>query len=256
MTDAPLDIDALIGDDDELMFGEVATPPAPAEIKAPKAKKPRAPKKTSEAIAPTGAIASTETAAPFPAAAAEPVDPPAPVPRPGDVSAGSPVPVIAAAAPTPAAAPSKDRRGLLLGGLVALSTLSSFASLGGLIAVSRNLATLDAERAKASEQGEAIARIAPLVQRLDQASARLAIAAQHAPAANGTPATAQDLQHAIDEIKVTLGKAQPTGVVALGSAVQDGLNRLDDRLEAVERGMGELRARRPQVVVTPVRNRP
>lgn len=217
--------------DDELVFDDVdAAAAQAAAVPVPEPARPRrAPRRGRDGVA---AHTQSETppepdpirasAAAHPAVAEEPAGPPAPVPQPDAGPAGF------------------DRRTMMLLAIVLFAFFTSLVSVGGLIAVGRTLAEAQADRAQAEDDKVALARVPVIVKALDDASARLQVAASRVPA-GGTPATAADVHQALDELRVALAAHQPDGLASLNGMTRDGFSELGTRLDRLSQdveGMG------------------
>jgi hypothetical protein len=225
MSDTLLSPSDLLGSDadEELVFDDEA-PAAAAPVAEAKPAPKRARKSRAEVpvAAPGEALAAIETGpeqisaeAPLHASVEEPAAaPPAPFPPQAPASAGS-----------------KPQVWLL--GIVALATVSSFASLGGLLMVSRTLAHAEADRVEAASERATFARIPDLVARLDAASLKLEAVTARATSASpaGPPATIADVRHELDMLKLALAQHQPEGLDALNSNVRGGFQDLATRLD-------------------------
>jgi hypothetical protein len=248
MSDAATAPDSFVADE-ELTFGDLAvendgdatastgSDPAPTGRRPRKTptgdqRPARAPRrKRTESVAPEPAIPEPATAPP-----AHIMADPAPT---TEAVADRPAAPAAAAAPT-ASAPGRDIRTMLLGAIAGCALLSSLASLGGLIAVSRTLAAAQTERARAAEQAETLARLPAIIARLDAAGARLSADAMHAP--DGAAAVTLDqLRHEIDGLKAALDQRQAPGLPPLAQGMRDGFGDIGDRLTRIEQAIGPRR---------------
>ncbi|WP_454885229.1 hypothetical protein [Sphingomonas oryzagri] len=169
-------------------------------------------------------------------------------------SAEAPEPVATAEEPageTPAPFPPREtvpagsNPHKLLLAIVCLALFTSLISLGGLIAVSRTLARAGVAREEAIAERDALRRVPRLVQHLDDASARLDVAASRLAAAspNGPPASAADVQHQLDMLRLALDQRQPAGVDALNSMTRAGFSELATRLDRIQSRLGGAPAR-------------
>ena len=128
----------------------------------------------------------------------------------------------------------------LLLAIVACALFTSLISLGGLIAVSRTLAHAGVAREEAEAERDALRRVPQLVQHLDDASAKLDAAASRLAAAspNGPPASAADVQHQLDMLRLALDQRQPTGVDALNNMTRSGFSEIGTRLDRIQARLG------------------
>ena len=231
MTDAPIDPGRFI-DDEALVFEDEEAAPAVA-APASKTKRRRAPRGGADRSEPA-AEAAPETEPPAAVAPPEAAPVATTTDAPHDANAAPPVDVTA----SPRLSPF---RRYALPAIVGLSLVSSFASVGGLIAVGRSLADLRVERARAAEESEALAHVPATVAKLDRAVATLAAAAaQPAPAGGISP---DDLRHALDDLRLALAARQPQGVSALVDQSRSSFSEIATRLDRIEQAM-----RRPAVV--------
>ncbi len=246
MSDALTNPQDFLGDDadEELVFDDpeavAAAAPSTSDAKTPK---PRRPRRAQAHVMEDVVIEEPRSDMPMPlpsvavpaATTEEPAGVPAPFPPQSVAPAGS-----------------KTQSWLIL--IVVLALLSSFLSLGGLIAVSRTLADANAQRQEANAEREVLARVPGLVANLDHASERLDAAAAKLlnAAPGGPPATIPDIRHELDALKLALAGHEPEGIASLGGATREGfseittkLDRLSDRLDKMEASGGAVSASRP-----------
>ncbi|HEY0270298.1 MAG TPA: hypothetical protein VGC10_04830 [Sphingomonas sp.] len=263
MTDGSLNIaDLIASGDEELMFDdddEIVFEPLPAHPPEPEPEPAKPRRATRRGRAAVGgeaaaqaepAIGSAAPPAPVPApAAARPAPeeriPPsaAAVPVAAEEPAGPPAPV-----PQPDVGPAGfDRRNALLIAIVVLALFTSILSLGGLIAVGRTIAHAEADRARAQEERDVLARVPAIVKTLDDATAKLAIAAGRTP--GGPPATADDLKRALDDLRLSLAQHQPDGLTPLSGITRDGFIEIGVKLDRLSSQIAGVRA-------APVASRP
>jgi hypothetical protein len=235
--------------DEELIFDEPDTAanviPAAPDAGSPEPRRvARRGRKSKEAAASPEPVPApsvpTRSAGAAAAAAEEPAGAPAPFPPQGADPAGS---------------KSSLSQRLLLA-TVALALVTSTASLGGLIMVSRTLAHADVDRTKAAEAREAFASVPTMIAHLDAASARLdgatarlsttpALAAvPAAPLAPASPTiTMADLHREIDALKLALGQRQPEGLRSLDGMTRDGFSEVTTKLDRLSGRIDQLTKR-------------
>ncbi|WP_419827968.1 hypothetical protein [Sphingomonas sp.] len=272
MTDAPFDASAFVGDDDELTFEDAAPPPPPPPAKPRAARKGRAKAAEAEpaaraadpldpdmlGAAPAATVVIAEIA---PASAArddEALDalfgdvpatgstpaalPDAMAAEPSDVplfDAASVEPGVDALS-APETPPAGRAKGLLSGGIgrhlvagaATLSCVASLASLGAVVTVGRTLAAVQAERAEARAEHEALAKLPATIAALDAASRRLAVASAHAAPGDGL--SADEFRRGLDGFRASLAGHQPDGMGALTGMTREGLSELATRLDRIE----------------------
>ena len=215
----------------------------PAETDAASAEPRRVPrrgrKSKDEAASPEPVSAPsvpTTSAEVVPASAEEPAGAPAPFPPQGANPTGS-----------------NSLHSRLLLATVALALVTSTASLGGLIMVSRTLAHAEVDRTQAATARDALAGVPQMVAHLDAASARLDAATQRlagampavpAPAASAAPAiTMTDLHHELDALKLALGQRQPEGLTSLNGMTRDGFTEMTTKLDRLNAAIDQLAKR-------------
>ncbi|USI73728.1 hypothetical protein [Sphingomonas morindae] len=220
-----------------LDFLEAAPAPAPAPA-GPPAADPLAEIDLSGLdfleAAPAAPVAATPVSAPAPA----PAPTAAPVPPAAPTVAAAPVAAAPAAIAPPAAAPS-PRVALMTKLLVGLCVVSSFASLGGLLTVSRSVAAAEAQRAAAAEEREKLEHLNQTAESLAQSSKALAAILARAPAVATPPASAEDVRQAMDGLKMALSKQQPDGVAPLAGMIRDGLGDVIIRLNQIDAALDQ-----------------
>jgi hypothetical protein len=124
----------------------------------------------------------------------------------------------------------------LLLAIVILALFTSLLSLGGLIAVGRTLAQAEADRGRAEDERNVLARVPEIVKALDSATNKLAIAASRTP--GGPPATAADIKQALDELRLSLAQHQPDGLAPLNGLTRDGFAEIGARLDKLSAQVG------------------
>jgi len=219
--------------DDELVFDEPAAIAAEFRSEIEPARPHRSPRRGHDTVAETalavpeqGEVPPSTSVSAQPAIAEEPAEPPAPVPRPDVGSAGF------------------RRREVMLLAIVLLALFTSLLSLGGLIAVGRTLAHAEADRARSEDERAALARVPAVVKSLDDASARLALAASRTPAdVSSHPVTADDLRHALDDLRLSLAAHQPDSLGPLSGMTRNGFSELGTRMDRLAGEVEQIKSR-------------
>jgi hypothetical protein len=133
---------------------------------------------------------------------------------------------------------------MLLVGITLFALLTSLLSLGGLIAVGRTLARVEAQGQRSEDEHRAFAEAPALVAQLTQAGNRLDAAAQRyaAAAPSGPPASIADIRHELDVLRFGLSQHQPDAVNALGGLTRSGFSELTAKIDQLQ---AQVAGRRP-----------
>lgn len=198
-------------DDEELVFEDAVTVAIAAEA-VPAPRRGRSRKAASPATPEADMVA-------------EPAPPPAPVLAP------APEPDVAPAASV-AAAPAGSKIPMLLIAITLFALLTSLVSLGGMIAVGRALARVEAQGQHSAAERRAFAEAPALIARLTQVGQRLDTASQRyaAAAPSGPPASIADIRHELDMLRFGLSQHQPDAVSSLGGITREGFTDLATRI--------------------------